>query len=103
MRADAAADPVAQRWRPVRSGIPLAERQVAGDDQAAFFVACHDHLEEQIGLLAIHRQIADFVNDKQAIAVDCSAYDVFQLFCVCAVTSIIKRSAAIVKRVLIPA
>ena len=35
--------------------VPLAEGQVAGDDQAAFFVAGRDHLEEQVGLLPSHR------------------------------------------------
>ena len=50
--------------------IPLAERQVARHDQAAFFIALGDHLEEQVGLLPTHRQIADLVNDQQAIRID---------------------------------
>lgn len=57
----------------------MAERQVAGDDQAAFFVAGRDYLEEQVGLFSIHRQMTDFVVDEQAIAVDGPIFDVFQL------------------------
>ena len=50
-----------------KGGIPLAKRQVAGDDQAALLVARGNDLEEQVGLLAAHRQIADFVDDQQAV------------------------------------
>lgn len=59
--------------------IPLTEGQIAGDDQTAFFVAGRNHLEEQVGLLPAHRQIADFVNDQQAIAVDGPMHDALQL------------------------
>jgi hypothetical protein len=48
----------------------LAKRQVAGDDQAALLVARSDDLEEQVGLLAAHRQIADLVDDQQTISGD---------------------------------
>ena len=50
------------------SGIPLAERQIAGNDQAALFHTGGDHLEEQVGLLPVHWQVADFINDEQTVA-----------------------------------
>jgi len=45
--------------------IPLTERQIAGDDQAAFFIQRCDDLEEQVCLLPVHRQIADLITDEQ--------------------------------------
>jgi len=33
----------------------------------------HD-LEEQVGLLAAHRQIADLVDDRQPVSVDCAMH-----------------------------
>lgn len=66
--------PVQQRGRQRRvlrkCGVPLPERQVARHDQAALFVQRRDHLEEQVGLLAVHRQIADFVDNEQAVGFD---------------------------------
>lgn len=64
--------PIQQRCRQrgtLREGrIPLAERQVAGHDQAAAFVTRGNHLEEQVGLFTAHRQVADFVDDQQPLA-----------------------------------
>ena len=36
-------------------GVSLPERQIARHDQAALFVQRRDHLEEQVGRLAVHR------------------------------------------------
>lgn len=35
--------------------LPLPELQVAGHDQAASFVQCQDHLEEQVSLLPVKK------------------------------------------------
>lgn len=59
--------------------IPLAEGQIAGNDQAAFFVAGCNDLDEQVGLLPGHWEVSNFVNDEQAVAVDGSMHDVFEL------------------------
>ena len=52
---------VQQRRRQCRilreGGIPLTKRQISGDDQAALLVAYSNHLEEEIGLFMIHRQV----------------------------------------------
>src|SRR5690606_17400999 len=45
---------------------PGTEAFVAGQDDAATFVAARDHLEEQIALELVERQIADLVDDEQA-------------------------------------
>ena len=45
--------------------VPTAECEIGGEDQRASFVTPRDHLEEQIGLLASERQIADLVDDQQ--------------------------------------
>jgi hypothetical protein len=39
--------------------VPLPERQVRGHDGRSFLVALGGDLEEQVGLVAIHRQVAD--------------------------------------------
>ena len=44
---------------------PLGEGQVGGQDQGTLLVALGDDLEEQIGLLAGERQIADLVDDQE--------------------------------------
>jgi hypothetical protein len=41
--------------------IPFTERQVAGDEQAAAFVAIGEHLEEQLGAGAAEREVAELV------------------------------------------
>ena len=43
---------------------PGTEAFVAGQDDAATFVAARDHLEEQIALELVERQIADLVDDR---------------------------------------
>jgi hypothetical protein len=50
--------------RTAGGGVPLAERQVAGHDQAASLVQRRDHLEEQVGLVAVHGQVTDLVDDQ---------------------------------------
>src|SRR5678815_1237220 len=44
---------------------PLSERQVAGEDHAAVLVATRNDVEEQVGLVATERQIAELVDDQQ--------------------------------------
>ena len=44
---------------------PGAETLVAGDDDRAALVAARDQLEEQIGALAVDRQIANLVTDQK--------------------------------------
>src|SRR5205085_33134 len=45
------------------------EAAVAGDDDRAAFVAARDQREEQVGGLALQRQVADLVDDQQPVAV----------------------------------
>ena len=52
--------------------VPPPKRQVAGHDQATAFVQGGDHLEEQVDLLTIHRQVANLVNDQQAVTSRCA-------------------------------
>jgi hypothetical protein len=47
---------------------PGLEAVVAGDDDRAAFVAGGDQGEEQIGRLASEREVADLVDDQQAVA-----------------------------------
>src|SRR5579863_2616307 len=44
--------------------------EVRGRDHRAAFVALRQDLEEEVGLLAAHRQIADLVDDQQPIRID---------------------------------
>ena len=48
--------------------IPGAEAEVRGHDGRALLVAGGDDLEEQVGLFSPKWQIADLVNDQQAVA-----------------------------------
>ena len=49
---------------------PLPERQVAGQDDAAFLLALGHDVEEQGRLLAPEGQIADLIDDQQLGADD---------------------------------
>ena len=49
---------------------PGLEAAVAGDDDRAAFVAARDEREEQVGGLAFERQVADLVDDEQAVALE---------------------------------
>src|ERR1700731_1441763 len=50
--------------------VPTAEGEIRGENHRAALVATLDDLEEQVGLLAVQRQIADLVNDQQLVGVD---------------------------------
>jgi hypothetical protein len=52
------------------SGVPTAEGEVRSEDHRAALVALRHDLEEQVGLLAVHGQIADLVDDQQLVGVD---------------------------------
>ena len=52
--------------------VPFAEGQVAGDQQAAPFVAIREHLEQQLGTGSAERKIAQFVADQQVRLVQSS-------------------------------
>ena len=47
-----------------KDGIPLAELQVGGNDEALSFVAVGDHLEKQFGGILVEWDKANFVNDQ---------------------------------------
>lgn len=55
-----------QRGVAAEGGIPLCERQVAGQDHGAALIALGDDLEEVTGLVTGQRQVADLVDDEQA-------------------------------------
>jgi len=44
---------------------PIGKAFVAGDDQAAALIAPHQEPEEEAGLLAREREVAQFVQDQQ--------------------------------------
>src|SRR3954467_11154583 len=48
---------------------PALEAAVAGDDDRAAFVAARDEREEQVGGLALEREVADLVDDEQPVTV----------------------------------
>ncbi len=50
--------------------VPVAEREIAGDQQAAAFVAVGEHLEQQLGSGAAERQVAEFIDDQQVNPVE---------------------------------
>src|ERR1700688_748869 len=52
-----------------------AEGEIRSEYHRTALVATCDDLEEQIGLLATHRQIADLVNDQQLVGVDRAMHD----------------------------
>ena len=47
-----------------KDGIPLAELQVGGNDEAFPFIAVRDHLEEQFGSVLVEWDKANLVNDQ---------------------------------------
>jgi hypothetical protein len=49
---------------------PGLEAAVRGDDDRAALVAARDQREEQVGGLALERQVADLVDDDQRVALD---------------------------------
>ena len=52
-------------------GVPLADRAVGGDEQAAALVAARDELEEQMRGVGLERQVAEFVDDQERAARAC--------------------------------
>jgi hypothetical protein len=50
------------------STIPTAESEIRSEDHRAAFVALGNDLNEEIGLLAGHRQIADLVDIRSLYA-----------------------------------
>src|SRR4051794_30222154 len=53
---------------------PGLEAAVAGDDDRAAFVAARDQREEQVRRLALQRQVADFVDDQQPVALEAAQF-----------------------------
>ena len=47
---------------------PGLEASVAGDDDRAAFVASGDQRDEQVRRLRFEREVADLVDDEQAVA-----------------------------------
>ena len=62
-----------------KRGVSLPKGQIARHDQAALFVKCSDDLEEQIGLLTVHPQIANLIDDEQPLRLDRAVHDAFQV------------------------
>ncbi len=66
-------DPIEHRYGQYtvagEGAIPAAEGEIRGEDHRAAFVALRHDLEEQVGLLAAHRQVADLVDDQQPVDV----------------------------------
>ena len=48
---------------------PVAERQVAGQEQAAAFIAVSKDLKQQLRTAATERQVSQFIHDQQIRAV----------------------------------
>ena len=51
-------------------GRPFIERQIAGDQRGATFIALAEHLEEQFGADSRERHIAQLVDDQQLDCVE---------------------------------
>jgi hypothetical protein len=62
---------------------PGLEAAVAGDDDRAAFVAAGDEREEQVGGLALEREIADLVDDQQPVAVQAAQFVVEAVAVLC--------------------
>ena len=48
---------------------PVAERQIAGQQQAAAFIAIGEDLKQQLRTAAAERQVSQFIHDQQIRAV----------------------------------
>ena len=51
---------------------PVAERQVAGQQQTAAFVAICENLKQQLCTAAAERQVSEFIHDQQIGAIQLS-------------------------------
>jgi hypothetical protein len=69
-------------WRR-RGSRPGLEAAVAGDDDRAAFLAARDEREEQIGGLAFERQVADYVDDEQLVALEASEFVIQRVAVLC--------------------
>src|SRR5271165_593631 len=56
------------------SAIPTAEGKIRSENHRTAFIALRHDLEEQVGLLAAHRQIAYLIDDQQLVCVDCAMH-----------------------------
>ena len=63
---------------PAKAWSQRAEGQVRGQDHRALLVALGDDLEEQVGLLAAERQVADLVDDQELVDVDGAVHRLLQ-------------------------
>src|SRR5437016_548051 len=50
--------------------IPGAEGEVGGQDRRSLLVTLGDDLEEQVGLFAPQRQVADLIDDQELVDAD---------------------------------
>lgn len=57
----------ATTWSP-KTPPPAGEWQVGGEDQRGVLVPAGDELEEQVGGVLLEGQVADFVDDDEAVA-----------------------------------
>jgi hypothetical protein len=51
---------------PAKAESQLPKVRFRGQDHRAAFIAFPDDLEEEVGLLTAHRQIADLIDDQQS-------------------------------------
>ena len=58
---------------------PIAERQIARQQQAAAFVAVGEHLEQQLCSAATERQVTQFIHDQQISAIQLSQKTIQQV------------------------
>lgn len=49
---------------------PVAERKVAGDQQAATFVTIGEHLKQKFSSGSAERQVSEFIDDQQVVFVE---------------------------------
>jgi hypothetical protein len=76
--------------------VPLLEGAVRGDDDRAACVAARDEREQQVGRLALERQVADLVDDEQVVALE-AAQLALELLRSCAASSRETHSWAVAK------
>ena len=68
-------DDLAMVEEPVKDGrgddgipeqfLPVNKAFVGGKDRRAFFIPIRDELEEEVSFLAVHREIADLIDNHQ--------------------------------------
>jgi hypothetical protein len=60
---------------PAKAGVQTAEGKIRSQDHRAALVTPRHDLEEQVGLLACHRQVADLIDDQKLVGVDRAMHD----------------------------